>query len=258
MPMSPQARGVWRSRSLANSSPAADNVALSSRSADHLDAARATLLAGAPQARVLTIQGDISSVEDQERILARLDSDGFVPDIFVCSAGHPKNLHLSSLTRAVWESDLEMILGQAVFATQKFAPAMAERGYGRLIFLSSIYAKTPSRDFFMSSLARAGLFALSKILADEHASRGVASFVVLLGFIDTPMVRNLALGRPLDAPDPEAAVTASWASKSRGVGDRDPRQADRVACRACKARGVSGFSGRRVPERLRPLILRWA
>jgi 3-oxoacyl-[acyl-carrier protein] reductase len=189
------------------------NVALSSRSIAHLDAARAVILAEAPQASVLTIQGDLSSVEDQQRILASLDSNGFQPDIFVCSAGNPKNLQLSSLSRGGWESDLQMILGQAVFATQKFAPTMAERGYGRLIFLSSSYAKTPSHNYFMSSLARSALFALSKMAADEYASRGLASFVVPLGFIDTPTLRNMALGRPLDAPDPEAAMTASWAAK---------------------------------------------
>lgn len=189
------------------------DIALSSRSASHLDAARAAILAGSPRARVLTIPADLSRVEDQNRSLATLESEGFDPDVFVCSAGHPKNLHLSSLSRDDWGSDLEMILGQAVFATQRFAPKMAERGYGRLIFLSSIYAKTPSRDFFMSSLARSGLFALSKMLGDEYAHRGVACFVVCLGFVDTPMVRNLALDRPLDAPDPEATAGAPWAAK---------------------------------------------
>lgn len=189
------------------------NIALSSRSAGHLDAARAAILADAPQTQVLTIPGNLACAEDQERILATLDTQGFAPDIFICGAGHPKNRHLSSLSRAEWEGDLEMILGQAVFATQRLAPIMAERGFGRLVYLSSIYAKTPNRDFFMSSLARSGLFALSKMVGEEYADRGVASFVVCLGFVDTPMVRNLALGRPQDAPDPEEAVAASWGAK---------------------------------------------
>ena len=189
------------------------NVALSSRSAVHLAAARSAILADAPKTRILTIQGELSSVEDQQRTLQTLDSEGFVPDIFVCNAGHPKTRHLSSLSREEWGCDLEMILGQATFAAQKFAPAMADRGFGRLVFLSSIYAKTPNRDYFMSSLARSGLFALSKMVGDEYADRGVASFVVCLGFVDTAMVRNLALGRSQDAPDPEAEVAAAWTSK---------------------------------------------
>ena len=190
------------------------NIALSSRSADRLDVARRKIVEESPSVRVLTVPGDLCRVDEQERILAFLDSNGFVPDVFVCNAGHPRNRRLSSLSRPDWESDLEMILGHAVFTTRKLAPAMAERGFGRIILLSSIYAKTPSPDYFMSSLSRAGLFTLSKIVGEEYASRGLASFVVCLGFVDTPMVRNLALERPLDAPDPESpAVHASWNAK---------------------------------------------
>lgn len=189
------------------------NVALSSRFASHLDAARAAILAEAPQSRVLTIPGDLRNVEDQERILVQLDSDDFEPDVFVCSTGHPKNRFLSSLSRTDWQSDLEMILGQAVFATQKFAPAMAERGFGRFVFLSSIFAKNPSHEFFMSSLARSALFALSKMVEDEYADRGVASFVVCVGWVDTPMLRNMALGRSSDEPEPDNALKASWMPK---------------------------------------------
>lgn len=189
------------------------NLALSSRDSAHLDAARSAILEETPSVQVLTAEGNLANRVDQESILATLDSYDFAPDVFVCCAGHPKNRYLSTLSRPDWESDMEMVLGQAVFAAQKFAPAMAERGFGRLIFLSSIYAKTPQRDYFMSSLARSGLFALSKMVGEEYADRGVASFVVCLGFIDTPMVRNLAIGRPQDAPAPGAETAGAWAAK---------------------------------------------
>lgn len=189
------------------------NVALSSRSPLHLDVARAAIQAEAPQARIITIAGDASSVKDQEELLAALDAERFAPDIFVCSTGHPKEGSLSSLTRTDWAKELEMILGQAAFASQKFAPAMAEKGFGRVVFLSSLYAKAPHHEFFLSSLARAGVLALSKMVGQEYADRGVASFVICLGYIDTPLLRNRALGRPHDAPAPEAADTASWMEK---------------------------------------------
>lgn len=189
------------------------SIAMSGRDRSHLDTARSTILAKAPGVQVLTAPGNLASPADQESILATLDAHDFAPDIFVCGAGHPKARYLSSLSRTDWESDLEMVLGQAVFATQKFAPSMAERGFGRLVFLSSIYAKTPQRDYFMSSLARSGLFALSKMVGEEYADRGVASFVVCLGFVDTPMVRNLAIGRPQDAPEPEPTAAAAWEAK---------------------------------------------
>lgn len=213
------------------------NIALSSRNADHLEAARAKILAESPNVRILTVSGDLRHVEDQERILTTLESEGFVPDVFVCSAGHPQDRRLASLSRSDWDNDVGMILGQAVFATQRLAPAMAERGYGRIVFLSSIAAKTPDGDYFVSSVARAGLFALSKVVGAEHAGRGVASFVVCLGFVDTPLLRNMALGRPLDAPDPGDGMATSWASRYQEWAEEIP--AKRIASPAELSRFVS-------------------
>jgi len=82
------------------------HVALSSRRTSHLDAARTAIVANTPNARVLTIPGDLSCVEDQERIFATLDDENFSPDVFVCNAGHPNNTHLSSLSRTDWEAIL--------------------------------------------------------------------------------------------------------------------------------------------------------
>src|SRR5689334_4049048 len=70
-----------------------DNVTISSRSASHLDAARTEILNAAPQSRVFTVTADVSRAEDQVRVLAQLEAEHLVPDVFVCGAGHPKTLH---------------------------------------------------------------------------------------------------------------------------------------------------------------------
>ena len=188
-------------------------VALSSRDASRLATAKAEILSARQDAKVLTIAGDLSTPADQQKMQAALDAAGFSPDVFVCSSGQPGNTRLASLTRAAWEHDLEMMLGHAVFAAQKFVPKMAERGYGRLIFVSSTYAKTPRKSFITSSVARAGLFALSKAIVDEYAGSGVASFVICMGHVDTPLLRNMAMGREFDSPDPSASASDSWLGK---------------------------------------------
>jgi 3-oxoacyl-[acyl-carrier protein] reductase len=55
-----------------------------------------------------------------------------------------------------------------------------------------------------SAMTRASLTVLSRALVEEYAHDGVASFVLSLGFVDTPLLRNMALNRNFDAPDPEA------------------------------------------------------
>jgi 3-oxoacyl-[acyl-carrier protein] reductase len=185
-------------------------IALSSRNAEHLEAARSTVAVEAPRARILTVTGDLSRQEDQERILDTLEAEDFRPNVFVCSCGQPAPSRLASVERSQWMQDVEMILGQAVFAAKRFAPAMAEAGFGRFIFISSVYAKTPSAEAITSSIARAGLLALSKAIVTDYAQYGIASFPLCLGFVDTPLLRNMAVGRDYDAPEPP---TKCWTNK---------------------------------------------
>jgi 3-oxoacyl-[acyl-carrier protein] reductase len=190
-------------------------VALSSRDAAHLNAARDRILREVPGAVVVTLQGDLSVRTDQQRILDELGERDFLPDIFVCSSGQPPDVQIPSLCRQRWDYDVEMILGQATFAAQRFAPEMARRNYGRVLFISSTVAKMPGRHFLTSSVTRAGLVALSKAMVEEYGSSGVATFVLCLGYVDTPLLRNMALGREFDAPDPalEAEVQLKWKTR---------------------------------------------
>lgn len=188
------------------------NVALSARSETHLEEASAAIRKAAPTVRLVTAVGDLARIDDQERILDALKAEGFQPDVFVCSCGQPAEAQLASVDRAQWSHDVEMILGQAVFAAKRFAPMMAERGYGRFIFVSSIYAKTPHAGSITSSIARAGLFALSKAIVADYARYGVASFPICLGYVDTPLLRNMALGRGYDAPELEGPA-GEWTDR---------------------------------------------
>lgn len=187
-------------------------VALSSRSATHLSTARDRILRDVPGAVVTTIVGDLSVRDDQERILETLSERDFWPDIFVCSSGQPPDVQVPGLCRQRWNYDVEMILGQAAFAAQRFAPKMAKRNYGRILFISSTKARIPGRHFLTSSITRAGLVALSKAIVEEYGAKGVATFVLSLGYVDTPLLRNMALGRDFDAPDPaqEGVAQEKW------------------------------------------------
>jgi len=190
------------------------NVALSSRSADNLKEAKEALLNDNPATEVITLTGDLSSADGQEHILDALDDRDFAPDVFVCSAGQPPDVRVDSISREQWNHDVEMILGQAVFAARRFAPAMAKQGYGRFFFVSSTYAKVPDETFITSSIPRAGLFALSRAITAQYAARGVASFPLCLGFVDTPLLRNMAIGRDADAPDPAtSSPEEAWQSQ---------------------------------------------
>lgn len=188
-------------------------IAISSRDGRRLSEAKDQILAEVPNASVLTVVADLSSVDDQEHVLTVLEDEAFSPDVFVCSAGHAARKRLEDILRSEYEAGIEMILNQAVFATQRFLPAMATRGWGRIIYVSSIHAKYPNAlppEFILSSIARCGLLSLTKAIQSEYASAGIAAFSVALGYIDTPMLRNAAIGRDVDANELESNGERPW------------------------------------------------
>lgn len=193
------------------------DVAFSGRNVGRLEAARKDLLRDHPDGRIITVRADIASIADQEHVAATLEREGFWPDVLVCSAGQPGLATLETVSRDQLQYGFEMLLAHAVFATQRFVRRMAEQGYGRLFFVSSIHAKYPNLlpfEYFISGIARAGLFALVKVIQEQYAGYGVGGFLLLCGYVDTPLLRNVALGKPADCDLSEAeALDGAWRTR---------------------------------------------
>jgi 3-oxoacyl-[acyl-carrier protein] reductase len=65
------------------------------------------------------------------------------------------------------------------------APAMAERGWGRIVNVSSSSGKRPSLTNAAYSVTKAGMLSLSRAFADAYAARGVLVNAVTPGVVDT-------------------------------------------------------------------------
>jgi short-subunit dehydrogenase len=105
---------------------------------------------------------------------------------------------------------------------RRLAPAMAERGYGRLIFVSSIAGATGVRHEAAYAATKAGLNNLAESLSYELAGQGVGVTLVLPGVVDTAFFGRR--GRPYDRrwpppirPDRVAAAIAEAARRDRDV-----------------------------------------
>jgi 2-hydroxycyclohexanecarboxyl-CoA dehydrogenase len=80
--------------------------------------------------------------------------------------------------------------------TRGLLPGMVQRGWGRLIFISSDGARAGSGGEGAYAATKSGLFGLAKTLAREAARGGVTSNVICPGPTDTPMVRAVADQHP--------------------------------------------------------------
>jgi 2-hydroxycyclohexanecarboxyl-CoA dehydrogenase len=97
---------------------------------------------------------------------------------------------------ADWEVMWRVNLRAPMLLTKALLPGMIERGWGRLVFISSDGARAGSGGEGAYAATKAGLFGLAKTLAREAARAGVTSNVVCPGPTDTTMVRRVAERHP--------------------------------------------------------------
>jgi len=93
------------------------------------------------------------------------------------------------------------------------APSMRLRGWGRIIFITSLSVKQPMHELAVSTVIRSGVAAYSKLLSDELAASGVTVNCVAPGSIDTDRLRSLAAHRASARGMDTEAMLAEMASK---------------------------------------------
>jgi short-subunit dehydrogenase len=143
-------------------------------------------------------------------------------DLLVSNAGAGWAGPIGELTAAQATEMVTLNLLAPIQLARQLAPGMAERGYGRLIFVSSIAGATGVRHEAAYAATKAGLNNLAESLSYELSGRGVGVTVVLPGVVDTPFFGHR--GRPYDRrwpapirPEEVATAIADAAARDRDV-----------------------------------------
>lgn len=135
---------------------------------------------------------DVANPEDLAWWVATTQSDLGSPDILVTNTGGPPAGSVWELTDEQWRHGVESTLLNVTRMTGLVAPMMRERGWGRIVHITSYVARTPSLLLPISSTLRAGLIALTKVQAGELAAQGITVNGVLPGSTATDRQRHLA------------------------------------------------------------------
>jgi 3-oxoacyl-[acyl-carrier protein] reductase len=123
--------------------------------------------------RAETLAIDITAADAGERLLERcLDQFGQI-DVVVNNAGTSAVRALEELTDEEWRDQWELHVMAPMRLMRAAAPVMAERGWGRIVNVSSSSGKRPSGTNMAYSVTKAAVLSLSRAFADEYASRGV-------------------------------------------------------------------------------------
>ncbi len=126
-------------------------------------------------ARVLAVSRsggiDVTDPDAPERIVEAFG--GSPPDILVNNAGTSFARSIDELTDEDWTAQWELHVMASMRLMRAFAPAMAERGWGRIVNVSSSAGKRPSLTNAAYSVTKAAQLSLSRVFADTWADRGV-------------------------------------------------------------------------------------
>jgi 3-oxoacyl-[acyl-carrier protein] reductase len=140
---------------------------------------------------------DASDADTVPDLLADVEDRLGPVDILIAnSGGPPANPDSLSFTLDQWRAAYEMLLLGQIALISAALPGMRERGWGRIISLSSSVVREPSPVLVLSSAHRSGLLAALKTIARQVAPDGVTINTVLPGLILTDRTRELGADRP--------------------------------------------------------------
>jgi 3-oxoacyl-[acyl-carrier protein] reductase len=91
-----------------------------------------------------------------------------------------------------WRLVLDSSLTGAFLCTRRALPAMVEKGWGRIVNISSVVGINGFPGDAAYAAAKAGLIGLTRAVALEHARHGITVNAVAPGFIDTDMLATLS------------------------------------------------------------------
>ena len=113
-------------------------------------------------------------------------------DILVNNAGIVNNIaSIADMEPEAWEHELRVNLSGGFHCVRATVPAMAERGWGRVVNIASIAARLPSLGQPAYAASKAGVVAFTQAVAQEFGRGGVTANAILPGLIGTPLVMSM-------------------------------------------------------------------
>ena len=159
-------------------------VATSSRSRDSIEAAAGEIGARAYVHDMTDLDGAPALVESVEADLGPLA-------VLVTNTGGPPGGDPLEFTREQWQdAHRELMLGPMALITSAL-PGMRERGFGRILNVSSSAAREPIPGLMLSSAHRSGMLATFRTVAGKVAADGVTLNTILPGRIATSRLEHL-------------------------------------------------------------------
>jgi 3-oxoacyl-[acyl-carrier protein] reductase len=150
-------------------------------------AAECAAAAGETGGTAATLALDITRADAGERMLATATARFGSLDVLVNNAGAAAWRDLDDVPDEDWRAQYELNVMAPLRAMRAAAPAMAERGWGRIVNVCSTAGKRPSAAMPEYSVAKAAELSLSRLFADRYAKTGVLVNAICPGPVESEM-----------------------------------------------------------------------
>jgi acetoacetyl-CoA reductase len=167
---------------------------------------------------------DVSDFDSCQKMVEAVTRDLGPIDVLINNAGITRDMTFKKMTKVDWDAVIKTNLDSVFNVTKPVVDGMVERGWGRVINVSSVNGQKGAFGQTNYSAAKAGMHGFTKALAYEVARKGVTVNTISPGYIgtkmvlaipkdvlDTKIIPQIPMGR-LGKPDEVAGLCAYLAS----------------------------------------------
>ena len=137
------------------------------------------------------VVADMGAPESAEAVVSAVGA----MDVLVLNAGGPPPGRILEVTDDQWRAACELLLLGPLRLAGLALPGMAERGFGRVVLVTSTAVRLPQPGLALSTVLRAASTSAAKLLSLEYADRGVTVNCVAPGATDTSRRREVLAAR---------------------------------------------------------------
>ena len=151
------------------------------------EAANAT----AEELGIVVVKGNVGQFEDCRRAVAEVEARFGPVEILVNNAGITRDGFFHKMTPEQWQQVVSVNMDSLFNMTRQVIEGMRERGFGRIVNISSVNGQKGQAGQTNYAAAKAGMIGFTKSLAQENATKGITVNCVAPGYINTEMMGTI-------------------------------------------------------------------
>ncbi len=141
--------------------------------------------------KALAVQVDVRDERSVAEMIKATSQTFGTPDILITCAGIGKTMPLLKTDLDTWNETLAVNVTGTFLCCKASAPAMIEKGWGRMVLIGSINSRKALKHRNAYAVSKAGVLSLAQLLAIELAEHGITANCIAPGPVDTALTRRM-------------------------------------------------------------------